>query len=36
MEAGCNLFVAKESIGEFDRLVADLQQAGMQETIPCL
>lgn len=36
MKTGCNLFVTKESIREFDQLVADLQQAGMQEIIPCL
>lgn len=36
METGCNLFVTTESIGQFDQLVADLQQAGMQEIIPCL
>jgi MoaA/NifB/PqqE/SkfB family radical SAM enzyme len=36
METGCNLFVTKENIRQFDQLVADLQQAGMQEIIPCL
>jgi len=34
MRAGCNLFVTKENVGHFDRLVADLQHAGMQEIIP--
>jgi hypothetical protein len=36
METGCNLFLTKENIGQFDQLVADLQQAGMQQIIPCL
>jgi hypothetical protein len=36
METGCNLFITKENVGQFDHLVADLQHAGMQEIIPCL
>ena len=36
MKSGCNLFITKENIWQFDRLVADLQHAGMQEIIPCL
>jgi len=36
MRAGCNLFVTKESAHQFDQLVADLQQVGVQEIIPCL
>ncbi len=36
MRAGCNLFVTKENVHLFDRLVADLQSAGIQEIIPCL
>jgi hypothetical protein len=36
MRAGCNLFVTKENIHQFDRIVADLQQVGIQEIIPCL
>ena len=36
MRTGCNLFITKESIPQFDQLVADLQQAGIQEIIPCL
>ena len=34
METGCNLFITKENIRQFDQLVADLQYAGMQEIIP--
>ena len=34
MRTGCNLFLTKENIPQFDRLVADLQRAGMQEIIP--
>ncbi len=34
MKTGCNLFVTKENIRQFDQLVADLQHAGMQEIIP--
>lgn len=34
MKTGCNLFVTKENIWQFDQLVADLQHAGMQEIIP--
>ena len=34
MRTGCNLFVTKENIWQFDQLVADLQHAGMQEIIP--
>lgn len=36
MQTGCNLFITKKSIPQFDRLVEDLQRAGMQEIIPCL
>jgi hypothetical protein len=36
MRAGCNLFVTKENVHQFDKLVTDLQQAGIQEIIPCL
>jgi hypothetical protein len=36
MRAGCNLFVTNENLHQFDQLVADLQQAGIQEIIPCL
>jgi len=36
MRSGCNLFITKENIHQFDRLVADLQHAGMQEIIPCI
>ena len=36
MRAGCNLFVTKENVHQFDQLVADLQQSGIQEIIPCL
>ena len=36
MRAGCNLFVTKENTQQFDQLVADLQQVGIQEIIPCL
>jgi hypothetical protein len=34
MKTGCNLFLTKENIRQFDQLVADLQHAGMQEIIP--
>ncbi len=34
MRAGCNLFLTKENIHQFDQLVADLQHAGIQEIIP--
>ena len=34
MNTGCNLFLTKENVGHFDRLIADLQHAGMQEIIP--
>jgi MoaA/NifB/PqqE/SkfB family radical SAM enzyme len=34
MQSGCNLFLTKENIGQFDQLIADLQHAGMQEIIP--
>jgi hypothetical protein len=34
METGCNLFLTKENIWQFDQLIADLQHAGMQEIIP--
>ncbi len=34
IRAGCNLFLTKENIWQFDQLVADLQQVGMQEIIP--
>jgi len=34
MQSGCNLFITKENIRQFDQLVADLQHAGMQEIIP--
>ena len=36
MKSGCNLFLTKENIHQFDQLVADLQHAGMQEIIPCI
>ena len=36
MRAGCNLFVTKKNTQQFDQLVADLQQVGIQEIIPCL
>src|SRR5262249_15065945 len=36
MRAGCNLFVTRENVRQFDRLVVDLQQSGVQEIIPCL
>lgn len=36
METGCNLFLTKENIHQFDQIVADLQHTGMQEIIPCL
>lgn len=36
MQSGCNLFITKENIHQFDQLVRDLQHAGMQEIIPCL
>ncbi|HEY6286926.1 MAG TPA: radical SAM protein [Ktedonobacteraceae bacterium] len=36
MKAGCNLFVTKENVRQFDQLVADLQHAGKQQIIPCL
>ena len=31
MKAGCNLFVTKENVQQFDQLVTDLQHAGIQE-----
>jgi MoaA/NifB/PqqE/SkfB family radical SAM enzyme len=34
METGCNLFITKENIRQFDQLIADLQHAGMQQIIP--
>ncbi len=34
MRAGCNLFVTKENVHQFDQMVADLQHAGMQEITP--
>jgi hypothetical protein len=34
MKTGCNLFLTKENIRQFDQLVADLQRVGMQEIIP--
>jgi MoaA/NifB/PqqE/SkfB family radical SAM enzyme len=34
MRTGCNLFLTKENIGQFDQLVADLQPAGIQEISP--
>lgn len=34
MRTGCNLFLTKENIHQFDQLVEDLQRAGMQEIIP--
>ena len=36
MRTGCNLFITKENIHQFDHLVEDLQRAGIQEIIPCL
>ena len=36
MQSGCNLFITKENLYQFDRLVEDLQHAGMREIIPCL
>jgi hypothetical protein len=36
MKTGCNLFLTKENVRQFDRLVEDLQRAGMHEIIPCL
>jgi hypothetical protein len=34
MKAGCNLFVTKENVQQFDQLVTDLQHAGIQEIWP--
>jgi len=34
MQAGCNLFLTKENIGQFDQLVADLQHAGINTHQP--
>jgi hypothetical protein len=34
MRAGCNLFLTKENIHQFERMVADLQDAGVQEIAP--
>ncbi|MEO8954763.1 MAG: radical SAM protein [Ktedonobacteraceae bacterium] len=34
MQTGCNLFLTKENIRQFDQLCADLQHVGMQEIIP--
>jgi hypothetical protein len=34
MKTGCNLFVTKENIRQFDQLVADLQHSGMPEITP--
>jgi hypothetical protein len=34
MRAGCNLFVTKENVWQFDQLVTDLQHAGIHEIIP--
>lgn len=34
MRAGCNLFLTKENIHQFDQMVADLQHAGIQEITP--
>lgn len=31
MRAGCNLFLTKENVHQFDQLIADLQRAGIQE-----
>lgn len=36
MRAGCNLFVTNENVHQFDQIIADLQQGGIQEIIPCL
>jgi MoaA/NifB/PqqE/SkfB family radical SAM enzyme len=36
LRVGCNLFVTKENVHQFDHLVAELQQVGIQEIIPCL
>lgn len=34
MEVGCNLFLTKENIHQFDQMVADLQHAGVQQIAP--
>ena len=34
MKTGCNLFLTKENNWQFDKLIADLQQAGIHEIIP--
>ena len=32
--AGCNLFLTKENVHQFERMVAELQRAGIQQIIP--
>lgn len=34
MKAGCNLFLTKENIYQFDQIITDLQSVGVQEIIP--
>ncbi|SRR6266540_1189874 len=34
MQVGCNLFLTKENIHQFDQLILDLQRAGIQQIAP--
>jgi MoaA/NifB/PqqE/SkfB family radical SAM enzyme len=34
MKTGCNLFLTKENIRQFDEIIADLQHVGIQEIAP--
>jgi hypothetical protein len=34
MKAGCNLFLTKENIAQFDQIITDLQSVGIQQIIP--
>jgi hypothetical protein len=36
VNTGCNLFLTSENVSQFDQLVADLLQAGMQSINPCV
>jgi hypothetical protein len=34
MQVGCNLFLTKVNVIQFDKMIADLQHVGIQQTIP--
>ena len=36
IHSGCNLFLTKENVSDFDQLVADLLRAGMESIAPCV